>query len=192
VTVTVTNLIQGPATLYYGASYTGAYSTSAEPADAAVNTTPASSAWTDMGGTQGGVNLEVNREFAELEVDQLVDVPDRRLTKREMVITTNLAEVTLENLALLANDSPPVTGSGIKTFEPTFSTSATQPNYRAIILDGYAPQQYRRRVIGRRMLSTASITVAYQKDGQTVYQASWNGHYVSASIAPWKIIDQTS
>ncbi len=185
-TVSVANLIQGPGTLYrgvYGAT---------EPADAAVNTTPQSSAWTDVGGTSDGVTIEINREYAELAVDQIVDIPDRRLTKREFTISANLAEPTLENLAYVSNDTQPTSGSGFKKFEPTTTTAATQPTFVALLFDGYAPSQFRRRVIGRRMLSTDSITFAYKKGDQTMFNVKWSGHYVSSTIAPFSITDQTS
>ncbi len=140
------------------------------------------------------MNLEVNREYAELEVDQIVDVPERRLTKREIAITTNLAEATLENLALISNEATTsvTTGSGFKTFIPTITTSATQPTHTPVILDGYAPSQFRRRVIGRRMLSIDPVQTTYRKDGQTMWNVRWAGHYVSSTLAPYKVIDQTS
>ena len=110
--VTVANLIQGPGILYKGTAYTGSYVTTAEPADSAVNTTPQSSAWTDVGGTSDGVNIEIGREYAELAVDQVVDIPDRRLTKREFSLATNLAEATIENLALVSNNDSAVPTDG--------------------------------------------------------------------------------
>lgn len=190
--VTVTNLIQGPGTMYRGTAYTGAYSSAAEPADSAVNTTPQSSAWTDVGGTQDGVTLEIGREYAELEVDQIVDIPERRLTKREFSLSTNMAEATLENLAVVSNDTAPTSATGYKVFTPTFTSAATQPTYVPLIFDGYAPSQFRRRVIGRRMLSIDPITIAYKKDNQTVLNVKWAGHYVDSSTAPYKVVDQTS
>lgn len=191
--VTVTNLIQGPATLYTGASYTGAYSAAAEPANAAINTTPQASAYTDVGGTVDGVNAEHAMEWGELAVDQILDVADRRQTKREFTIATNMAEATLENYAIAVNDSPPVTGSGFKYFEPNNTyPSVFVPNYRPLLFDGFAPTQFRRRVIARRMLSMDPVAFAYKKDGQTILTTKWGGHYVSSSIAPYKIVDQTS
>lgn len=190
--VLVTNLIQGPGTLYRGTAYTAAYTTTAEPANAAVNTTPQASAWTDVGGTADGVNLEIGQEYAELAVDQIVDIPDRRLTKREFSIATNLAEPTLENLAFAMNSSPPVTGSGFKYFEPVNTSAASQPTYVPLLFDGYAPGQFRRRVIARRMLGTDPIQFAYKKDAQTFWTVKFSGHYVSDTIAPWKVVDQTS
>src|SRR5690606_9937970 len=163
--------------------YTGAFGAT-EPDDTAVDTPPDSGTWTDVGGTTDGVQLSIQQEFAELAVDQIVDVPGRRLTKRDMSVTTNMAEPTLENLALAMNQSPSVitTGVGYKKLEPSADTSATQPTYMALIIDGFAPEQLRRRIIVRKVLSTANADLAYQKDAQTVYTVTWSAHYVSPSI----------
>lgn len=184
--VTTTNLIQGPGTLYSGAF--GA----TEPADTAVNTTPAASAWTDLGGTQDGAKLGVDQTYGELEVDQITLRVGSRLTKQDFTIETSLAEATLENLSLTLNGGTSASGAGWKSFEPNVSSSATQPTYFAIILDGYAPGQYRRRIIGRRMLNTDSVELAYTKDKQTLIPAKFAGHYVSSVINPFHIVDQTS
>jgi len=184
--VTTTNLIQGPATLYSGAF--GA----TEPTDTAVNTTPAASSWTDMGGTQDGVKLSVDQTYSELEVDQITLRVGSRLTKQDFTIETSLAEATLENLSTTLNGGTAASGAGWKSYDPNVSSSATQPSYFAVIMDGYAPNQFRRRVIGRRMLNTDSVELAYTKDKQTLIPLKLAGHYVSNSIAPFHIIDQTA
>jgi len=182
--VTTTNLIQGPATLYKGAF--GA----TEPADSAVNSAPAASAWTDMGGTQDGVKLSVDQTYGELEVDQITLRVGSRLTKQDFTIETSLAEATLENLSISLNGGTSASGSGWKSFDPNVSSSATQPNYFAVIMDGYAPNQFTRRVIGRRMLNTDSSELAYTKDKQTLIPVKFTGHYVSSVITPFHIVDQ--
>lgn len=184
--VTTTNLIQGPGTLYSGAF--GA----TEPVDTAVNTTPAASAWTDMGGTQDGVKLSVDQTYSELEVDQITLRVGSRLTKQEFTIQTSLAEATLENLSTTLNGGTSASGSGWKSFDPNVTSSATQPNYFAVIMDGYAPSQFRRRIIGRRMLNTDSVELAYTKDKQTLIPLKLSGHYVSSVITPFHLVDQTS
>ena len=96
--VTATNLIQGPATLYAGLF--GA----TEPATVA---TAPGAGWTDVGGTKDGVELQINDEYAVLDVDQIIYEIQRRRTKRVVAIKTQLAEATLENLALaIANTAP--------------------------------------------------------------------------------------
>lgn len=184
--VTATNVIMGPGTLY-----TGAFGAT-EPADTAVNTTPQASAWTDVGGTDGGVKFGIDNTYTELQVDQVVDRLGSRLTKRDFVVSTNLAEPTLANLSIALNGGTAATGSGFASFEPNYATSATQPTYVAVLLDGFAPSQFRRRVILRKALSTAKVDSEYTKDKQTFFPVEFTGHYVSASIAPFKVVDQTS
>lgn len=187
--VTTTNLIQGPADIYAGAF--GA----TEPADTSFASVPDSGSWTDLGGTDGGITLSVNQEYAELEVDQLVDTPERRMTKREFTIATSLAEGTLANLALALNALvTESTGGSAETAYTSLTaatgSSATQPTYAALLVDGYAPESNRRRFIGRKMLQTGNVSLGYSKGDKTVIPVSFVGHYVSPSIAPFKSVDQ--
>jgi hypothetical protein len=189
--VTVANLVQGPATLYIGAN--GA----TEPADNAVGTAPSSAAWTDLGGTVDGAEITIKQEYKELEVDQVVDIPGRRLVKRDMMVKTKLAEPTFENLVYALNDGTTATGTGYTNFQPAFTDSATQPTYRALILHGWAAaagaggQSKRRMVILRRVLSSDDVEMTYTKDKQTLLTVTWSVHYQSNAIAPFKIIDET-
>lgn len=187
---TVTNLIQGPGTLYsapFGA---------VEPADATVNTPPAATgvgSFADVGGTLGGVTLSIKRTYVELEVDQVIDIPGRRQTKREVTIITDLAEPTLANLMLASNnDSVSTTGASFSASEPVLGTASTQPIYSALLFDGFAPGGFVRRVIVRRGLQTGEMKVKYNKKDQTVLQVIFEAHYVSSLIKPFKIIDQTA
>lgn len=184
--MTVSNLTAGP-----GVLYTAAFGAT-EPALTAVNTTPDTSVWTDVGGTEGGVTLGIKQDFMELTCDQIVDRVGSRLQKREMTLKCNMAEVTLENLALAANGGGTVTsGSGYKTFAPTNDNSVTQPNYRALLFDGWAPGLLKnRRVIARRVLSTAGVDFAYEKSKQTIFTAEFTAHYVSAATPPYVVVDQ--
>ncbi|MGY6019595.1 hypothetical protein [Streptomyces spinosirectus] len=184
--VTATNLIQGPATLYQGLF--GA----TEPADTLVNAAPPASSWTDLGGTQDGVKLAVDQTYSELEVDQITVRVGSRLTKVDFTIETSLAEATLENLSLVLNGGTAASGAGYKSYDPIVTSSATQPNYFGLMMDGFAPQQFRRRVIGRKMLNVDSAELPYTKDKQTLIPAKFAGHYVSGSILPFHIVDQTA
>lgn len=188
VSVDVSALAQGPGTLF-----TGDFGT-AEPAQ-----TPAGLAadpgagWQDVGGTTDGASLNIMQEFSELMVDQVIDVPGRRLTKRDMSLATNLAEIDLNNLtAALNGGSNTVPIAGVALYEPATGTSATQPDYKALILDCFAPAQLKRRITMRRVLNTNGVEFAYTKDAQTVYTANWSLHYVSSSIRPFDILDATS
>jgi hypothetical protein len=186
--VTVTNILAGPGTLYSGA-FAGA-----EPADSAVATPPASAVWTDVGGTQDGVKLSTKQTYFELEVDQVVDVPGRRLSKREMFIETNLAEVTLDNIILSLNGGTKTASASFATYDPDAANAGAVPTYKAFIFDGWAPGllPFNRRFIVRRVLSVEGFESEYKKDGQTLLPVRFAAHYVSASTRPFRIIDQTA
>lgn len=177
--VSASNLIQGPAVIY------GAAFGAAEPAtiDAAF-----SAAWTDLGGTKEGVTLNIEQTFADLTVDQIVDVVARRRTGRTMSIATSLAEPTLENIARAISNTAPVTN----VLELDDGLAAFSPAYGAYAFDGIAPGGFRRRVILRKTLATGNLAMAYTKDGQTVVPTTFMGHWVSASIKALKLQDATS
>lgn len=173
-----------------------------EPVDATTAPTSGASGYTDVGGTNDGVQLSIKQTYKELEVDQVVDIPGRRITKREMTLKTNMAEPTLENLAISLNSAATAvvaSGTGansIKSFEPPSETSATQPIYRPLVFDGFAPgadasgNAPKRRIIVRRALSTDDVSFAYKKDDQTVFSVTFSAHYVSSTIKAFKVIDQ--
>jgi len=180
--VTTTNLAMGPGNLFIGDF--GA----TEPADSAIASDPSDVAWRYVGGTVGGLTFTVTQQFKELEVDQLVETPERRVTRREASFKTQLAEATLENLALALNSGTITPGVGYDTFEPANVTSGDSPGYKAGIFDGYGGGGLRRRVIMRKILSTDNVDVASSKDGQTVYPVTFMSHYVSSSIKSYKIV----
>lgn len=174
--VTSSNLIQGPATLYIGAFGV------AEPA--AIATAPGAG-WTDVGGTKDGIEWSVADEYAVLDVDQIIYEIDRRRTKRVVTLKTSLAEATLANLAqAIANTAP-----ASNVVDADDGLAAFAPAYRALLLDGIAPGGFRRRFILRKTLPTDAVATAYKKDGQTLLPVTWTGHWVSASIKPFKIED---
>ncbi len=190
---TVSNLIQG-----VGELYTGAFGAT-EPAATAIGTAPASATWTDAGFTTGGVRLTYTPTYSVMAVDQVVDEVGRRMTSREFMIGTNMAEATLDNVLLVLNDEveggAKGTGSGFEEIEPTIDVGPEdEPTHKALIFDGFAGgfdsgRHFRRRVVGRRMLNTAATELAYTEDSQTVLATEWRAHFVSSSIAPWQIID---
>lgn len=172
--VSTSNLTMGPGTFFEAPFGT------AEPATP--STAPATG-WRDVGGTQDGVTFTVATEFVELMVDQLLETPERRQTKREYSIATNLAETTLENLALAMNEATPGAAvGGVQSFDPTSGLAAFNPAYRACLFDGPGPGGLARRIILRKTLSTEGTEFAYKKDGQNVYTITRTSHFVSDSI----------
>lgn len=177
--VTATNLIQGPAAVWFGVFGV------TEPATIA---TAPGAGWTDAGGTSDGVSLLVEQEWSELTVDQLIDVVHSRRTKRRARIRTNLAEPTLANFGIvLANAAP-----AANVLNADDGLTAFAPTYGAVLLDGIAPGGFRRRIILRKTLPTDNVETSYKKDGMTLLPVTWSNHWVSTSIVPWRIEDATS
>ena len=177
--VTSTNLIQGPATIYVAPFGT------AEPATIAA---APGAGWVDVGGTKGGLELNVSSEFATLTVDQIVDIIESRRTGREVTVKTTLAEATLANIAQAIANAAPVAN----VLELDDGLAAFKPAYSAILIDGIAPGGFRRRIIVRKTLPTDAVGIGYKKDDQTVVPVTWKLHWVSTAIKALKIEDATS
>lgn len=174
--VTSTNLIQGPATVYVAPFGT------ADPATIA--TVPAA-AWVDVGGTKGGLELNVSSEFATLTVDQIVDIIESRRTGREVTVKTTMAEATLQNIANAIANAAPV--ANVLELDDGFA--AFKPAYSAILIDGIAPGGFKRRIIVRKTLPTDAVGIGYKKDDQTVVPVTWKLHWVSTTTKALKIED---
>jgi hypothetical protein len=189
------NVVQGPATIYWAT-----FGNLVEPADtnAALITAPSSAYYTDFGATTGGVTLNVNHTYGQIKADQIVDPIGARLTGRTIQVMANLLEPTLQNLVVAFNNAAILNPlSGVTTFDPITTTSATQPQYSALIIDGWAPTlesglQARRRMIIRKVLNDVKASAKYDLTNQVTWDCTFTAYYVSATLAPFHIVDQTS
>jgi hypothetical protein len=170
----------------------------AAPADSAV-ASPPGAGWTDVGGTQGGIMGEIDNTYMEQVVDQVPLPVGGRLTKQAITVTTQLAEATLANLQLAMNGLISVSvQSGYTTSDLQTATSATQPQYSTLIMDGWAPTtgttevSCRRRSIIWKVLSAGKATFAYEMDKNTVFNVTFTAYFVSSSVSPWHSIDVTT
>lgn len=180
-----------------GRMYTGVFSATAanEPALANINSAPQASAWTYTGFTSDGITLTINQSFSEMRVDQLADRIGTKLVSRELQLQANLAEATLANLTLGLNGGTITTAAGYSYYEPTYDGTELQPTYIAVLFDGYAPASSagvskRRRVILRKAISTENVESAYKKDSLTLVPVTFTSHYVSDTVAAFRIIDE--
>jgi hypothetical protein len=193
--ITPTNICMGPATVYW------APFGSAEPAYSAISSPPSSAVWTDVGGTADGssVLLEVQHSLTDIHVEQLIDPVGARVSKRVIQVTVSLEEGTQANLNLAMNQLTTISpGSGYSVLDPLTSITAVQPNYMAIIIDGWAPTtgtdetECRRRMVIRKCLSSSKVDLEYEKTKPVLFNTTWTGYWVSSSIAPFEIVDATS
>lgn len=196
ISVTAANLVLGPATMYVAPFGT------TEPADSTVTpngpTFVPASPWTDVGGTDGGVNFEIDSTYTPLAVDQIIMEVGARLTEIKMQVTAKLAEVTLANMNNVLN-SIAITGSGsgYSTLDVPVGSAATQPSYAALMIQGWAPilstgAAALRRIIVRKVLSQTKIGLMYDKKGQQSYDCTWSCFFISGSVNPIHIAEQTA
>lgn len=194
--VNASNLALGPAILYVAPFGT------AEPTDASVTPTgyltPPGGAWTDVGGTDGGVSFEVDSTYQDLQVDQLTMMVGARLTEMKMTVTAKLAEVTLANLNTALNSIATIgSGSGYSTLDIPVGQTSTQPTYAALCIYGWAPMLSTgypalRRIIVRKVLSQVKVGMTYDKKTQLAYDCTFSAYFVSSSIPPVHITDEDS
>jgi len=194
--VTPFNIIQGPGTLYvaaYGTSL-AAYIGS-NPGSVAVT-----SPFVDVGGTSGGITVEVDETLTNIQVDQLLDPVGARTTARTIQVTTTLMETSLTQLQVALNGTTGATlssGTGWQEMDLVTTTSATQPLYTSIIVDGWAPTlsggtAAKRRFIVQKVLSQPKIAQKFAMDGQATCDVTFTAFYVSPGTSPFTIVDQTA
>jgi hypothetical protein len=192
--VSASNLVLGPCDFYmapFGSS---------EPADSAITPSPGppGGAWNDLGGTDGGVTFEVDLTYTDLTADQVTMSLGARNTETKMQVTAKLAEVTLNNLNVAINQLGIMSsGSGYSTMEIPVGVTATQPTYIALIIDGWAPELVngaaaRRRIIVRKVLSQVKASLIYDKKTQNSYDCTFMTYFISNTVNPIHIVDQTS
>ena len=115
------------------------------------------------------MTFEVDTTYTDLTVDQIIMSVGARLTDLKMQVSAKLAEVTLANLNTAINSLGLTSGgSGYSTLEIPVGSAATQPAYAALIIDGWAPYTSLgapalRRVIVRKVLSQAKVTLSYDR-----------------------------
>lgn len=119
----------------------------------------------DLGYTDGGVELAVEREYFEKIVDQEIGVLEAFKTAERATLKLTLAEATLENLAK-AIDYPAsaITGSTL-----VFGGSATV-NELTIYLNVLGPDNAARKYTFHKCIITSAATHSYKKDDKTMIE----------------------
>ena len=176
----VANILVGPGELYL----------------APVGTTPPDedddilvwTGWTNMGYSDGGIELEYTPEIADHFVDQETGPVKSTLTSEQFLVRAPLAEVTLGNLnkAISASTfstvpaASGVTGKDILTVgtgprpEWALGFEADSPESQADGTQGW------RLLIVWRVLSVAAIGQAYQKAEKTLFNSEFRAQVDSS------------
>jgi hypothetical protein len=190
------NLVMGPARLYiykFGFDPTLSY----EPALADINLAPAASAWYDTGLTLGGSNLGNDVTWTPLKADQLPDELGARMTGRKLGATVNFAEMTRTNLAYAWNMTAGPTGANYAVSDLNAGQTASRAPYRTLLIDGAGPDlpdgtPMKRRGILRKCLPSGNTKLNWEQANQQVLASEFSAYFVSESVSPVRIIDQTA
>lgn len=187
-------VVAGPAMLYTGALGV----LTAAPADDAVNSAPAASAYTLVQGTMGGVTWSHEDKPLALTVDQVPYGIDDRVQEIDLQVVTTIAAASLANLALALNTTVGATGSGYATLDAPLGTSMTQRPTTTLLIDGFAPTGDsgvvgpRRRLYLPRCRQFGKVQAVYARDKQVGWDVTWNVYYVNDTTPPYHITDQTA
>lgn len=190
------NLVMGPARLYI---YRFAFdpTLSYEPNLSDVNIAPAGSAWYDTGLTLGGSDASIDPKWTMLTADQLVDKLGARLTDRDIVCTCKFTELTRTNLAYAWNMTAGPTGANYAVSDLNAGQDAARAPYRTLLIDGAGPDLVngtptKRRAIVRKALPTGNTKLTWDRTTQQVLDSAFQAFFISETVSPIRIIDQTA
>jgi len=171
-----------------------------EPAEtlAGLNSTPAPSAWTHVGLTNGGSTVSLTQELTDLTADQIRLAAGGVPTSEEVTVQINMAELVATNLtfALNGGTTQSLDSGNVDKYVPQLQTDFTA-NYKALILDSRAPTGVegvtkRRRYVFRKGLSNDGVELSFGKEDQQVYTATFKFFYVSNAVDVWNFYDDAS
>lgn len=201
ISVTPFNIIQGAANLYVcnWAGNSAPVLTTLMNADPTTVEPTTITGFVDVGGTTGGITVEIDETLGDITVDQVLDPVGARTTARTIQVTTTLMETQLDNLLLALNGSTgatKTTGSGFEQLDMVTTTSATQPLYSSVVVDGWGPtaasgNPMRRRFIIQKTLSQPKISQKFSMGDQATVDVTFTAYYTgSDTIHPLTIVDQ--
>ena len=128
-------------------------------------------AGTDLGYTNGGVQVVKNEEKIEKEVDQSFSAVGIHKVKESYEVKTNLAEATLANLKIVWDQSESVVESSpTRTLSLGINTSVTE---FALEFKGKSPEGYDRTYTVHKAVVWEAGEVNMSKDSLTLYPVTF-------------------
>jgi hypothetical protein len=159
-------------------------------------------AYTNVGYTMNGLELQFQPDFGEVQVDQILDVAKLYKQGMQVNLATAFAEATLENLLLaLAFDSSELSGNVATHTGKTLNLSAGDigecPVERGIVAVGpgtgdCVDSPFVERVYtAYRALSIENVTVSAKRDEASMFEVSFRLLPEDTSGSYGKIVDRT-
>lgn len=176
----VANIVVGPGELYLAPVGT-------TPPDENLNTL-VWSGWTNMGYTDGGVEVEYTPEVADHFVDQETGPVKSTLTSEQFIVRAPLAESTLDNLnkAISASGLSSEAAGGSQTGKDILVVGSGPLTEWALGFEAESPEsqadgtQGWRLLIVWRVLSVSAIGQAYRKGEKTLFNSEFRAQVESS------------
>jgi hypothetical protein len=198
-----TNIIVGAAALFV--ADTTLTPSTLEPFSTEVSfreTLSGEAAYTNVGYTMNGLEMQFQPDFGEVQVDQILDVAKLYKQGMQVNLATAFAEATLENLLLaLAFNTNQLTGSKASYAGQVLNLSAGElgecPVERGIVAVGpgtgdcVTSADVERVYTAYRALSIENVTVSAKRDEASMFEVSFRLLPEDASGSYGKIVDRT-
>lgn len=116
----------------------------------------------EAGGTVGGLSIGFNVQRGSISIDQLVDPVLTPVTGRTITMSTNLAEITVQNLdaaAALGDTATTAAGSGTRGNNRLSIGESVPDEFRVWLFEALQQNEEAFRVIGYKTQMTGSPTL---------------------------------
>ena len=161
---------------------------------------------TDVGATQGGLEISWEPDMVDIEIDQFGDAAKIIQSKVKVMVKTTLAEGTLNNLATAWNyddvtggDSVKANNDGANTKTFLFGAQGVIPYEKALVVTGTAPGStagdlLTRKFYTKRAISMESSTIAMKRAEATMFTVGFRILPTVADVGYeyGKIVDETA
>jgi secreted trypsin-like serine protease len=200
---TSNNIIVGAAALFVAdTTLTPATLEGFDSSESFKTTLSADAAYTNVGYTMNGLELQFQPDFGEVAVDQILDVAKLYKQGMQVNLATAFAEATLENLLLaLAFKDTQLTGNKAASTGQVLNLSAGElgecPVERGIVAVGPgtgdcdASDTVERVYTAYRALSIENVTVSAKRDEPSMFEVSFRLLPEDTSGSYGKIVDRT-
>ena len=159
-------------------------------------------AYTNVGYTMNGLEMQFQPDFGEVQVDQILDVAKLYKQGMQVNLATAFAEATLENLLLaLAFNDDQLTGNKATHTGKVLNLSAGElgecPVERGIVAVGpgtgdcVTSADVERVYTAYRALSIENVTVSAKRDEASMFEVSFRLLPEDTSGSYGKIVDRT-
>ncbi|GMA49319.1 hypothetical protein GCM10025857_06760 [Alicyclobacillus contaminans] len=118
----------------------------------------------DIGATSGGVEIQIQDKYTDIQIDQYIGIVARGLTDRTMTVKTQLAEATLQNLQIAWNQPTSPTTDAQSGAETLAIGAQPKFQYHTLTFVGPGPNGKTRTFTVNRATAMASGSYTVAKD----------------------------